>query len=321
MRILVTGASGLLGLNLALEAAKTGADPRYNRHPSFAHPGEHQVFGVVHSHPLHTSAFTVLQGDLSDPGAAQRILDQTQPDWVINCAALAIVDACETDPLRAQKMNIELPSKLAALVARGGARLLHVSTDAVFDGLLGDYTENDTPNPLSVYGRSKLEGERAVADANPDAIIARVNFYGWSQSGKRSLSEFFFYNLQAGKQILGFTDVYFCPLLVNDLAHILLKMLEDGLSGLYHVVSSECISKYDFGVALAREFGLDESKITPTSVSEAGLAAARSPRLTLRVDKLSKKIAAKPPGISAGLERLHRLYQNNYPQYLRRLGD
>ena len=313
MRILVTGASGLLGLNLSLEAAKRQAnsDNRQN---------EHDVFGLVHSHPLRTSAFTVLGGDLFDPNTAQRIIDQTRPNWVINCAALAIVDACETDPLRAQKLNTELPAKLAAIVARGGARLLHVSTDAVFDGQRGDYTETDTPNPLSVYGRSKLEGELAVADANPEAIIARVNFYGWSLSGKRSLSEFFFYNLESSKQLMGFTDVYFCPLLVNDLAQILLKMLQDELSGLYHVVSSESISKYDFGVALAREFGLEENLITPTSVSEAGLAAARSPKLTLRTAKLGATLGTPPPDISSGLKRFYKLYQEGYPLTLKGMG-
>ena len=321
MRILVTGASGLLGLNLSLEAAKPQTVAAYRQKTHFADSNEHQVFGLVHSHPLHTSAFTVLQGDLLDPGAAERIIDQTRPDWVINCAALAIVDACETDPLRAQKLNTELPAKLAAIVARGGARLLHVSTDAIFDGQRGDYSEADTPNPLSVYGRTKLEGELAVADANPDAIIARVNFYGWSLSGKRSLSEFFFYNLESSKQLMGFTDVYFCPLLVNDLAQILIKMLQYELSGLYHVVSSEFISKYDFGVALAREFELEENLITPTSVSKAGLAAARSPKLTLRTAKLGAALGTPPPDISSGLKRYYKLYQNDYPRMLQGMAN
>ena len=95
---------------------------------------------------------------------------------------------------------------------------MHVSTDAVFDGQAAATTEQDTPNPLSIYARTKLDGERGVAEANPDAIIARVNLYGWSLSGRRSLAEFFFNNLSAGKRVKGFTDVYFCPLLANDLA-------------------------------------------------------------------------------------------------------
>lgn len=212
MRILVTGASGLLGLNLALEVAR-----------------DHTVFGVTNRNPIDTNSFKVRNIDLLVPGACERLLDETQPDWVVHCAALAIIDACEADPAQAKQLNTEVPAKLASIVARGGARFLHVSTDAVFDGKRGNYDEQDTPNPLSVYAKTKLAGERAVADTNPDAIIARVVLYGWSLNGKRSLAEFFFNNLSTGKPVKGFTDVFFCPLLVNDLAHIFLQMLAAGL--------------------------------------------------------------------------------------------
>ena len=302
MRILVTGASGLLGLNLALEATK-----------------EHTVFGQVNSHAIQTQEFQTLAADLLAPGAIENLLDRTQPDWVIHCAALAVLDACEADPARARQLNSEVPRKLAGYVARGGARLLYVSTDAVFDGQRGGYSEEDAPNPLSVYARTKLEGERAVAKANPQALIARVNLFGWSLTGKRSLAEFFFYNLQAGNPLRGFTDVYFCPLLVNDLTYLFLRMLGLGLSGLYHTVSSQCLSKYDFGVALARRFGLNESLISPTSIEAAGMKAARSPRLTLRSDKLARALGGDLPTVSTGLERFYTLYQQGYPQKLKAL--
>ena len=308
MRILITGASGLLGLNLGLESAK-----------------EHNVFGQVNSHPLQTKAFKVIKTDLLAPHAVQRLLEKTQPEWVIHCAAMANIDACEADPLQAREINTELPGKLAELVARGGARLLHVSTDAVFDGRCGGYSEEETPNPLSVYARTKLEGERSVAEANPNAIIARVNLYGWSISGTRSLGEFFVYNLQASRRVMGFTDVFFCPLLANDLANIFLRMLAAGLEGLYHVVSSECVSKYNFGVKIAQQFGLDEDLITPTSVSNGGLNAARALNLTLRTDKISQALKNRSsdplPNISAGLERFYTLYQQGYPQLLSRMAE
>jgi dTDP-4-dehydrorhamnose reductase len=304
MRILVTGASGLLGLNLALEAA-----------------GEHLVFGQANRQGVKTDRFSILRADLLDPGAVERLLDQTQPDWVINCAALAIVDACEADPALARQLNSEYPGKLAAYVARGGARLMHISTDAVFDGQRGDYTEEDAPNPLGVYAQTKLEGEHRVAEANPEAIIARVNLFGWSLTGRRSLAEFFYYNLSAGNAVRGFTDVFFCPLLVNDLAHILLDMLEKRLNGLYHVVSSQCSSKYDFGVALARRFGLDERLISPASVKDSGLNAPRSPKLTLRAGKLAGVLGRPIPNLSTGLDGLYTLYQQDYPQKLREMRE
>ncbi len=302
MKILVTGVSGLLGINVAIEAAQ-----------------HHDVVGIVNNHPLRTQAFSVKQVDLRPPGAIERLLDSVQPDWVIHCAALANLEACEKEPQLARELNIDLPQKLASHVARGGARLLHVSTDAVFDGYTGNYAEEDTPNPLSVYAQTKLAGERAVQDANPDAVIARVNLFGWSLSGRRSLAEFFFYNLQVGNPVKGFTDVFFCPLLANDMANLFLKILARGLKGLYHVFSSDSISKYTFGLTIANTFALNTELIAPISVSAAGLRAARSPNLTMCVDKLIHDLGETPPTISTGLDRFYALYQQGYPQMLSKL--
>jgi len=311
MRILITGASGLLGLNLALELC-----------------GEHTVFGTVNQHPLHTDAFTVLQADLLTPGALESLFEQARPEWVIHCAALANLEACEADPALASQLNTELPRRLAQHcretrrdVTRGGARLVHISTDAVFDGSRGNYTETDEPNPLGVYARTKLEAESAVAEADPNAIIARVNLFGWSMGGRRSLAEFFFNNLSAGKQVMGFSDVIFCPLLANDIARILVHMLELELSGVYHTVGGECLSKYEFGVRLAQRFGLDAGLITPTSVQQGGLNAARAPNLSLRTEKLAAALGQPLPSLSPALERFYTLYQQGYPQKLQGLGE
>ena len=299
MRILITGASGLLGLNLALEIAR-----------------RHTVFGIVNQHMLKTDAFRVIQADLLAPGVVERLLDEVQPEWVIHCAALANLEACEADPFQAQQLNTDLPRILASHVARSGARLLHVSTDAVFDGLRGNYSEEDIPTPACVYSRTKLAGERAVAEADPSAIIARVVFYGWSLDGRRSLAEFFFNHLSQGHTVMGFTDVFFCPLLVNDLVDILISMLKMQLSGLFHVVSSECLSKYAFGIRLAERFNLDGHLIKPISVNQAGLKATRSLNLTLRSDKLARVLGQPLPSLSTGLDKFYTLYQQGYPQKL-----
>jgi dTDP-4-dehydrorhamnose reductase len=306
MRILVIGASGLLGLNLALEATA-------RQYGGYA---EHTVIGVINSHRLFTRAFEVIQADLLAPGALESLIDKTQPDWIFNCAALAILDECEANPDLAQKLNVELPRKLATIVARGGARLVHISTDSVFDGRDGGYAEEDQPNPLNVYACTKLAGEQAVAEADPCAIIARVNLFGWSLAGKRSLAEWFFNNLSQGTPMLGFTDVYFCPMLVNDLAHVLMRMAAQGLSGLFHTTSPKCASKYDFGVALARQFGLDDRLINPASISASNLKVVRSPRLMLCCDKLMQALGGPLPDWESGLKRLFELYQQGYPQAL-----
>lgn len=305
MRILITGASGLLGLNLALEAS----GEKYH--------GQHTVFGQVNSHSIRTDAFTVIPCNLLAPRAVERLLDQTQPDWVIHCAALANLDACEHDPALASEMNTEVPRKLAEHVSKGGARLVHISTDSVFDGRVGNYTEEDLPNPQGVYARSKFEAEKAVAQADASAIIARVTLFGCSITGKRSLGEFFFNNLSAGKQAMGFTDVFFCPLLANHLGNLLLAMLEKRLSGLYHVLSSEYLSKYEFGLRIARRFGFDERLIVPVSVEEAGLTAKRSPNLNLRTDKLAQALGAPPPDVDSGIEKFYQQVQAGYAQRIK----
>ena len=159
----------------------------------------------------------------------------------------------------AQQINAEMPGSIAVLCKKKGIQLTHISTDAVFDGKMGDYTEEDPPNPLSVYARTKLEGERTVAAEYPNAIIARVNFYGFSLSGKRSLAEFFLNNLIDKKQVNGFVDVMFSPLYVTDLVDTLVKMIEKELSGLYHVVSPESLSKYAFGERSRKNLGLKKT--------------------------------------------------------------
>ncbi len=300
MKILVTGASGLLGLNLCLSME-----------------GAHQIIGVYRN-KLEGTPFELVKADLLEDSACSRLLDQVLPEAVIHTAADANIDSCEADPEGARRLNADLPGVLAEACRQRGVRLIHISTDAVFDGSKGEaYLEGDVPNPLGVYAQTKLEGEQAVQAANGDAVVARVNFFGWSLSGERSLSEHFFYTLNKREKCFGFTDVTFCPMHVLDLASTLMRMLESGLSGLYHVVGSEAITKYDFGVRIANKFGLDASLISPISVEESGLRAKRSHILWLSVHKLSAALKADIPGVSTGIEQFYTQYQQGYPQKLR----
>ena len=300
MKILVTGASGLLGLNLCL-----------------APSGAHSFVGVDRG-KLSGMSVEVVRADLLDPDAGRRILDVMRPDAVIHTAANASLDSCEMDPQAAGVLNAELPGKLAELCAGRDIRLVHISTDAVFDGTKeSPYTEADVPRPLSVYARTKLAGEQNVLSANPNAVVARVNFFGWSLSGTRSLSEFFYNNLSAGKPCGGFTDVWFCPMFVGDLGETLVRMLDKRLSGLYHVVGSEMLTKYDFGVRLSQQFGFDSQLVIPKSVEESGLKARRSHNLRLSVHKLSTDLGMAIPGVSTGIARFYTQAQQGYPQKMR----
>jgi dTDP-4-dehydrorhamnose reductase len=301
-KVLVTGASGLLGLNLGFQSA-----------------GRYRVTGVVNSNNLSNAPFEVVTADLSIPGTFQRILQRTRPDFVIHAAALANIDICEKKPDISHRLNAELPGEVAEACARHNLRLIHISTDSVFDGEQGNYAEDDAPNPQSVYARDKLAGELAVAAVFPQAAIARVNFYGWSLFGKRSLAEFFYNNLSARQRVNGFTDVNFCPLLANDLTDLLLEMLEKGLRGIYHVLSRESLSKYQFGVQVANRFGLDASLINPLSVFDGGLVAKRSPNLTASVAKLEAALGHPTPTQASGIEKFYQLFQQGYPQRMQAL--
>ena len=302
MRILITGASGLLGLNLSLLKFEN-----------------HIILGVDRG-KLHGTPFELVPADLTQPGAVSRLIKAARPDAIIHTAANANVDACESDPVGARYLNAEVPGLLAEACAKDSIRFIHISTDAVFDGMkenAGVYTEDDMPNPLSIYAQTKLDGEKAVLSANADAAVTRVNFFGWSLSGTRSLSEFFYNKLSAGQQCNGFTDVYFCPMFVGDLAGTLVRMLDKNLSGLYHVVGSEALNKYDFGQRIARQFGFDPALVLPQSVEESGLKARRSHNLRLSVHKLSTALGAPIPGVSTGIEQFYTQAQQGYPQKMR----
>lgn len=300
MKLLITGASGLLGINLAMEALRA-----------------HEVIGVDRG-KLKSAPFTVVKAELLNRGMIDSILDSVQPDWLVNCAAMANLDECEAHPDQARILNVGLPRDLAETCAQRDIKFIHLSTDAVFDGEKKEaYTEDDLPNPLGVYSQTKLEGEQAVRQASPQAIVARVNFFGWSLGGRKSLCEFFYNNLSEGKKVNGFTDVVFCPMLVNHTARLLLEMLEKGLNGLYHVVGPQAMNKYQFGLEIARRFGLKEDLISPRSVLESGLTAKRSHHLWLSTHKLSTDLGHDLPIFSTGLAEFYTQSQQGYPQKIR----
>lgn len=299
MRILVSGASGLLGLNFCLRFAS-----------------EHTIDGIVHNHVLTELPFEIHADDLTEEKNARTLIERYRPDLLVHCAALADLESCEKHPQTAHLLNAELPGWLAEECMRHSVKMIHLSTDAIFDGTKnGKYIETDPPHPVSVYAQTKLSGEQAVQEVNSSAFIARVNFYGFSLSGKRSLAEFFLRNLQAGKPVYGFTDMEFSPLYVLDLSETLMKCAEKDLHGIYHVTSPQSQSKYDFGIKIARKWGFDERLISPISVQEADfLTAPRSQNLVLDPEKVEKVLGIHLPSQQDGLERMYTDHQEGLAQ-------
>lgn len=296
MRVLITGASGLLGSNLVLAALDAGR----------------KVIATSMTQPIQLSDVGWRAADLTTPEESAALMNAVEPDWVIHCAAATDVDQCEADPAWAFALNRDMARNVAAAAREAGAVHIHISTDALFDGRQGLHAETDEAHPINTYGQSKLEGEQAVVDANPQAAIVRTNFYGWSPPGRSSLAEWFLEYLRQGKPRPGFTDIRINPMLVNQLAVLLLHVLEAGLSGIYHIASRDSITKYELGVKIAQAFELDADLVQPTESKHAGLQAARPKDLSLEVGKIERDLGVQMPEVNDGVTSLRRLEQEDY---------
>lgn len=284
-RWLITGVTGLLGANAAL-AIKSESD----------------VVGVARKPPQGTAvAFQPV--NLALASSRDGLIERLDVSTVLHAAAIASIEQCESDPALARSVNVDAAADLAAQAAKSKARFIHISTDAVFDGVDGGYTEESETSPTTVYGRSKADSELAVLDANPDALVARVNFYGWSPTGERSLAEFFYSKLARRERVPGFDDVFVSTLYVGLLVEYLAELSARGASGIIHVVSGESTSKYAFGQRLAAAFGFDPDLVVPAKSAEH-LSVRRGANLSLATDKLSSVLGRAPAGQSSGMSRL-----------------
>ena len=225
-------------------------------------------------------------------------------DLAINCIALASHEGCEEDVEKAFAVNAEFPGKLAAACAQAGARLIHISTDAVFDGPHSEpFTELDVPLPLSAYGRSKLEGENQVLGEQPDALVVRTNFFSWSVSGRNGVLDFFLNALTQGREVPGFTDYVTSSIYAGDLADSLRDLLMHDYSGIVHIVSSSAVSKFEFGNLVAEVFGLRADLIWESSLATQTGLTHRAPDLSLSPELLEKVLGRKMASTRGGIVR------------------
>ena len=285
--ILVTGASGLLGAHVL----RQGLDA--NR----------KVAGLAGQYQFQMDGAEIHQADLTDFAATRRIVESVKPTVIVHCAAATNVDWCEEHPEAAHEINVRASAFLAELAREVRARFVYVSTDSVFDGEKGDYSESDAPSPRNVYARTKLTGEQEALRVNPETLIARVNFYGWNLQDKASLAEWILGRLSEGETVPGFTDVYFCPLLVNDLADVLLKMLDRGLAGIYHAAGAEKISKFEFARRVATTFGFPPEQVVPTSIEQVQLRAGLPRDTSLQIQKTTSALGYAMPDVDSGLRK------------------
>lgn len=294
--VLVTGAAGLLGSNLALDFASRGL----------------KVLAVDRDKAPIWPGVRTIQRDLADGVSGSLLLEDVQPAWVIHCAAATNVDWCQSHPEPTRQLNVEMPRGLAATARQLGCGFVYISTDSVFDGQRGNYCETDPPAPLNVYAHSKRQGEIAVLQAHPGSLLVRTNIYGWTLSPKLSLAGWILHRLRSGVAVPGFQDVIFSPILVNDLGDCLLAMLERRLTGVYHVAGGEACSKYEFALSVANIFRLDRTLVYPSTLQAAELRAARPKDTSLNTSKVSTALGRPMPSVAMGLQRFRSLCENGH---------
>jgi len=290
MTTLVLGANGLVGSRIVARLAEAGED----------------VLAAGRGSQRVAAAVRYVELDLLErPAALTELIERTRPAGVINAAAMTDVDACERSPAEAYSLNADVVAALARACAAAGSRLTHLSTDYVFDGEKGSYSEEDVPNPNGVYARSKRAGEEAALDLARDSTVCRVAVV---YSGRKGLKSTFALTvadaLGAGKPVKAFTDQVVSPTLADNAAQMVIGVHRSGERGIFHCAGATEVSRIDFCRALARKLGGDESLIVPVRLAELKLPAPRPLRCGLRVDKVKRLLGAEVPlPLDAALDR------------------
>ena len=281
MRIVVTGAGGLLGKKIVS-----------------VFQGNHEVIGVYHSSKPETEPYLLL--DLSKLENVKEI-EKEKPDVIIHAAALTDVDKCEENPDLAKLLNYEVTKEIAKIPAY----LVYISTDYIFDGEKGNYKEDDKPNPVNVYGLTKLMGEEAVKQTEENLIVRTSTPYGSNPaSGKDNFALWLLKKLKNNERVRIVNDQITSPTLNTSFALMLKEAVERKMEGVLHLADASQISRYDFSINLARVFNLDESLITPISMNEIKWKAKRPRNSSLNVEKAMKLLRNKPLSINDALKRL-----------------
>lgn len=268
---LTTGAGGFLGLNAAL-FLRNKVD----------------TIGLSRT-PLTHSPFDLgVNIDLRDSKKVSHLLRDLRPNVILHAAAISGHETCSNDPDQAYKVNVEATKVLSETAAEIGARFIHISTDAVFSGSSGNYSETDPVDPFSLYGETKLAGELAVAESGCSAMILRTNFFGWSSTNRRSVLEFFINSLREHEVVNGYPDFIVTSLYVQSLLETIFALENIKFSGLVNVASRDPLSKFDFGLRVAEVFDLESNLIQPLSAFDATHSTSRSRNLSLNTDLVSE---------------------------------
>ncbi len=286
-RVLITGGSGLLGLNWAAAI----------RSQSGVHLG-------THSRDVSLRGTIAIPLDIDSIDSALRSFDALQLDLVIHAAGLTSVEQCEVNPSKAYHQNVTLARNLAQACGRLGIKLVHISTDHLFDGSDSFADEDATPSPQNIYGKTKAESELRVLEANPSTLVIRTNFFGWGTSYRSSFSDYILQSLRSDKAIKLFEDVFFTPILAESLALTAARLVSLNHSGVVNLVGDTRISKFDFGIRLAEQFQLNKSLISPVKLASRPDLVRRPLDMSLSNNYASNLLGNAPSYLESDIKRL-----------------
>ncbi|MDX8409988.1 MAG: NAD(P)-dependent oxidoreductase [Mariprofundales bacterium] len=300
--ILITGGSGLLAVNWAIAIRDRWT-----------------VFLGTHQREITLKGVESQHVSLETVDSVQQTIDQCRPSVVIHTAGLTNVERCESDPSLARHVNVDLAENVANACALAGVTMVHISTDHLFSGQLPLVEENHAVEPQNMYGRTKAEAEDKVLSIYPDALVVRTNFFGWGASYRQSFSDWIIHNLSGGKPVRLFTDVFYTPILIESLVqavHGLLMMKE---SGVFHVTGDERLSKYQFGVHVADEFGFDRELLVADQVVNRPGLVHRPLDMSLSNKKACNVLGRSLGGVAEQVRNLYQQKETTIVEELRKL--
>ena len=229
-------------------------------------------------------------------------IDAVSPEIILNLAAMTDVDVCELKPNLAKEINI---AGVQHLCDSFSGKIIHISTDYVFDGRNGPYSENDTVNPLSIYGATKLASEKILMDNNPNHLIIRGNvIYGDTTITQANFLNWVVNSLKNNEEIKIVDDQFNNPTWDQSMADILKLCIDKNLSGILHWGDADYLSRYEFSLKIAKKYGLDEKLIQPIKTTELNQVALRPLNSGLKTDKLNKLINVVPPSVDDCLKAI-----------------
>lgn len=287
--IFITGGAGLLALNWA-------ATLRANFDVSIG----------IHNRIVNLKNTKSLILNMESQSSIEQIFDVLKPSLVVHTAGLTSIEACEADPKAAKHVNVYLAKNVAIICAKLNIPLIHISTDHLFNGSESIVDENFPTNPVNVYGKTKAEAEKNVLDSNPQALVIRTNFFGWGTVYRTSFSDMVINSLRAGKEVTLFQDIYFTPLLIESLVYAVHELVDKKANGIFNVTGDDRISKYDFGIKLAKNFNLNLDLIHAGSQSDFRTIARRPFDMSLSNKKTSNFLGRKIGGLDQDILRLQK---------------